>query len=146
MYPDEILIRGAKEHNLKNIDVRLPRFKLVVITGVSGSGKSSLVAQTLHPALAQALHNATQKAGEHERIEGLEHMDKIINITQDPIGRTPRSNPATYVQVMTEIRDLFAKTPEARLRGYKPGRFSFNVKGGRCEACKGHGRKKVEMH
>ena len=146
MYPDEIIIRGAKGHNLKNIDVILPRFKLVVITGVSGSGKSSLVAQTLHPALARVLHRATRKAGEHDRIEGLERVDKVISITQDPIGRTPRSNPATYVQVMTLIRDLFAKTPEAKIRGYKPGRFSFNVKGGRCEACKGYGKKKVEMH
>jgi len=110
------------------------------------------VAQTLHPALARVLHRATQKAGDHDRIEGLEQankkrsVDKVISITQDPIGRTPRSNPATYVQVMTLIRDLFARTPEARTRGYKPGRFSFNVKGGRCEACKGHGKKKVEMH
>ncbi len=105
MYPDEIIIRGAKEHNLKNIDVILPRFKLVVITGVSGSGKSSLVAQTLHPALARVLHRATQKAGEHDRIEGLEQankkrsIDQVISITQDPIGHTPRSNPATYVQI-----------------------------------------------
>jgi len=146
MYPDKIIIRGAKEHNLKNIDVTIPRFKLVVITGVSGSGKSSLVAQTLHPALAQALHGATKKPGMHERIEGLEHVTKVINITQDPIGRTPRSNPATYAQVMTLIRDLLALTAEARLRGYKPGRFSFNVKGGRCEACKGYGKRRVEMH
>jgi len=113
---------------------------------VSGSGKSSLVAQTLHPALAAALHNATQKAGEHDRIEGLGHVDKVISITQDPIGRTPRSNPATYAQVMNHIRDLFALTPEAKARGYQAGRFSFNVKGGRCEACQGHGQKKVEMH
>jgi excinuclease ABC subunit A len=126
--------------------VRFPLGLFTCVTGVSGSGKSSLVAQTLHPALAAVLHNATQKAGEHDRIEGLEHVDKVINITQDPIGRTPRSNPATYVQVMTEIRELFALTPEAKTRGYKPGRFSFNVKGGRCEACKGHGKKKVEMH
>jgi len=116
------------------------------VTGVSGSGKSSLVAQTLHPALARVLHRATQKPGEHDRIEGMEHVDKVINITQDPIGRTPRSNPATYVRVMTHIRELFALTPEAKTRGYKLGRFSFNVKGGRCEACKGHGQKKVEMH
>ena len=142
----EITIRGAKEHNLKNIDVTLPRFKLVVITGVSGSGKSSLVAQTLYPALAAALHGATTEAGAHDRIEGLDQVDKVINITQDPIGRTPRSNPATYVQVMPLIRDLFALTPEAKARGYKPGRFSFNVKGGRCEACTGHGQRRVEMH
>ena len=98
MYPDKIIIRGAKEHNLKNVDVIIPRFKFVVITGVSGSGKSSLVAQTLFLALAQALHGATQKPGAHERIEGLRHVTKVINITQDPIGRTPRSNPATYAQ------------------------------------------------
>jgi excinuclease ABC subunit A len=146
MYQDVIVIRGAKEHNLKSIDVTLPRFKLVVITGVSGSGKSSLVAQTLHPALARVLHNAEGKPGTHERIEGLEHVNKVINITQSPIGRTPRSNPATYVQVMGHIRNLFALTTEAKARGYKAGRFSFNVKGGRCEACKGHGRKRVEMH
>jgi excinuclease ABC subunit A len=113
---------------------------------VSGSGKSSLVAQTLYPALARELHGASDEPGAHAAIEGLEHVDKVINITQAPIGRTPRSNPATYVQVMGAIRDLFAKVPEANVRGYKPGRFSFNVKGGRCEACKGHGQKKVEMH
>jgi excinuclease ABC subunit A len=104
------------------------------------------VAQTLHPALAQALHNATRKPGDHDRVDGLEHVDKVVNITQDPIGRTPRSNPATYVGVHTDIRDIFARVPEAKARGYKPGRFSFNVKGGRCEACKGHGQKKIEMH
>ena len=141
-----LTVVGARQNNLKDLEVRFPLGLFTCVTGVSGSGKSSLVAQTLHPALAHALHNATQKAGQHDRIEGLEHVGKVINITQDPIGRTPRSNPATYVQVMTEIRDLFAKTPEARLRGYKPGRFSFNVKGGRCETCKGHGQKKVEMH
>jgi excinuclease ABC subunit A len=141
-----LTVVGARQNNLKNLEVRFPLGLFTCVTGVSGSGKSSLVAQTLHPALAQALHNATQKAGEHERIEGLGHVGKVINITQDPIGRTPRSNPATYVQVMAQIRDLFAKTPEAKTRGYKKGRFSFNVKGGRCEACKGHGKKKVEMH
>jgi excinuclease ABC subunit A len=116
------------------------------VTGVSGSGKSSLVAQTLYPALANELHRASRRVGVHERIDGLEHLSKVVNITQQPIGRTPRSNPATYVQVMTSIRDLFALAPEAKMRGYKPGRFSFNVKGGRCEACQGHGRKRVEMH
>jgi excinuclease ABC subunit A len=141
-----LTVVGARQNNLKDLEVRFPLGLFTCVTGVSGSGKSSLVAQTLHPALAQALHNATQKAGQHDRVEGLEHVDKVINITQDPIGRTPRSNPATYVKVMTPIRELFAKTPEARLRGYKPGRFSFNVKGGRCETCKGHGQKKVEMH
>jgi excinuclease ABC subunit A len=141
-----LAIVGARQNNLKNLDVRFPLGLFTCVTGVSGSGKSSLVAQTFHPALAAALHRAEKKPGEHNRIEGLEHVDKVINITQDPIGRTPRSNPATYVQVMTLIRELFAQTPEAKTRGYKAGRFSFNVKGGRCEACKGHGKKKVEMH
>jgi excinuclease ABC subunit A len=141
-----LAIVGARQNNLKDLGVCFPLGLFTCVTGVSGSGKSSLVAQTLHPALAQTLHNATQKPGEHDRIEGLEHVNKVINITQDPIGRTPRSNPATYVQVMTLIRELFALTPEAKTRGYKPGRFSFNVKGGRCEACQGHGKRKVEMH
>jgi excinuclease ABC subunit A len=119
---------------------------LTCVTGVSGSGKSSLVGQTLFPALSRALHGARAVPGPHDNIEGLEQVSKVINITQAPIGRTPRSNPATYVQVMGPIRRLFAMTPEARARGYKAGRFSFNVKGGRCETCSGHGRKKVEMH
>ncbi|NLD73951.1 MAG: excinuclease ABC subunit UvrA [Chloroflexi bacterium] len=137
---------GARQNNLKGLDVRFPLGLFTCVTGVSGSGKSSLVAQTLHPALAHVLNGAGDKAGAHERIDGLEHVGKAINITQEPIGRTPRSNPATYVQVMDEIRNLFAQVPEARLRGYKGGRFSFNVKGGRCEACQGHGRRRVEMH
>jgi excinuclease ABC subunit A len=137
---------GVRQNNLKDLTVRFPLGLFTCVTGVSGSGKSSLVAQTLHPALAAALHNATEKAGEHERIEGLQHVDKVISITQDPIGRTPRSNPATYTNLMTPIRELFAKTTEAKIRGYDKGRFSFNVKGGRCEACQGYGRKKVEMH
>ncbi len=137
---------GVRQNNLKDLTVCFPLGLFTCVTGVSGSGKSSLVAQTLHPALAAALHNATDKPGEHDRIEGLEHVDKVISITQDPIGRTPRSNPATYAQVMTPIRELLARTPEARVRGYDKGRFSFNVKGGRCEACRGYGRKKVEMH
>jgi len=141
-----LTVVGARQNNLKNLEVRFPLGLFTCVTGVSGSGKSSLVAQTLYPALAQVLHGASQKPGEHERIAGLEGVDKVINITQDPIGRTPRSNPATYAQVMGEIRALFALTPEAKSRGYKPGRFSFNVKGGRCEACQGHGQKKVEMH
>ncbi len=141
-----LTVVGARQNNLKNLDVRFPLGLFTCVTGVSGSGKSSLVAQTLHPALARLLHRAERKPGEHERIKGLGHVDKVINITQDPIGRTPRSNPATYVKAMTLIRELFAKTPEAQTRGYKPGRFSFNVKGGRCEACRGHGKKKVEMH
>ena len=137
---------GARQNNLKNLTVRFPLELFTCVTGVSGSGKSSLVAQTLHPALARVLHNAEKKPGKHDQIEGLEQVDKVINITQDPIGRTPRSNPATYVRVMVHIRDLFALTAEAQVRGYKRGRFSFNVKGGRCEACQGHGKKKVEMH
>jgi excinuclease ABC subunit A len=137
---------GARQNNLKDLGVRFPLGLFTCVTGVSGSGKSSLVSQTLHPALAQALHNATQRPGDHDRVEGLELVDKVVNITQDPIGRTPRSNPATYVGVYTDIREIFARTQEARARGYKPGRFSFNVKGGRCEACAGHGQKKIEMH
>ncbi len=137
---------GARQNNLKDLTARFPLGLFTCVTGVSGSGKSSLVAQTLYPALAALLHGAGGKVGAHDRLEGLEHVDKVINITQDPIGRTPRSNPATYVQVMSHIRDLFARTPEARARGYQAGRFSFNVKGGRCEACEGHGQKKVEMH
>jgi excinuclease ABC subunit A len=141
-----LTIVGARQHNLKDLTVRFPLGLFTCVTGVSGSGKSSLVAQTLHPALAQVLHGAQDKPGEHDRIDGLEHIDKVIRITQDPIGRTPRSNPATYAKVMTAIRQLFALVPEAKLRGYRAGRFSFNVKGGRCEACKGHGKRKVEMH
>ncbi|MBN1313872.1 MAG: ATP-binding cassette domain-containing protein, partial [Anaerolineales bacterium] len=141
-----LTIQGARQNNLKNLTVEFPLGLFTCITGVSGSGKSSLVAQTLHPALAGQLHGASQPVGEHDGLAGIEQVNKVINITQDPIGRTPRSNPATYVNVMPLIRDLFAATPEAKLRGYKPGRFSFNVKGGRCEACQGYGKKKVEMH
>ena len=119
---------------------------MTCITGVSGSGKSSLVAETLHPALARALNNAQSRPGPYERLEGLEHLDKVIDITQEPIGRTPRSNPATYVGLFDEIRKLFASTPDAKARGYKSGRFSFNVKGGRCESCGGHGKKRIQMH
>ena len=137
---------GARQNNLKNLTTDFPLGLFTCVTGVSGSGKSSLVAQTLHPALAHLLHRAEERAGQHDHIEGLEYVDKVINITQDPIGRTPRSNPATYVGVMPHIRDLFALTAEAKARGYKSGRFSFNVKGGRCEACRGHGKKLVEMH
>ncbi len=137
---------GARQNNLKNLTVRFPLGLFTCVTGVSGSGKSSLVAQTLYPALARALHRSQEEVGEHDRLEGLDAVDKVINITQDPIGRTPRSNPATYIGVYSDIRDLFAQTPEARARGYQAGRFSFNVKGGRCEACQGHGQKRIEMH
>jgi excinuclease ABC subunit A len=143
---DWLTIFGARQNNLKNLEIRFPLGLFTCVTGVSGSGKSSLVAQTLHPALAQALHNAKQRPGDHDRLTGLEKVDKAINITQAPIGRTPRSNPATYVSVYTDIRTIFSQVPEARARGYQPGRFSFNLKGGRCEACSGHGRKKIEMH
>jgi excinuclease ABC subunit A len=141
-----LTVVGTRLHNLKNINACFPLGVMTCVTGVSGSGKSSLVAETLHPALARALHNTQDRPGPYERIDGLEHLDKVINITQDPIGRTPRSNPATYVGLFDEIRRVFADTPEARARGYQGGRFSFNVKGGRCEACKGHGQKKIEMH
>jgi excinuclease ABC subunit A len=141
-----LTLEGARQNNLKDLQVRFPLELFTCVTGVSGSGKSSLVSQTLHPALAQRLHNASRRPGEHDRVEGLEQIGKVINITQDPIGRTPRSNPATYVGVYTNIREIFAQVPEAKARGYKPGRFSFNVKGGRCEACQGHGQKKIEMH
>lgn len=141
-----ITVRGASEHNLKNIDVDIPLGLMVVITGVSGSGKSTLVQDILFPALMQHFHRSRQQPGRHMRIDGLEALDKIINIDQTPIGRTPRSNPATYTGAFDGIRDLFANTSEAKVRGYKPGRFSFNVRGGRCEACSGDGIIKIEMH
>jgi excinuclease ABC subunit A len=137
---------GASLHNLQNVTATFPLGTMICVTGVSGSGKSSLVAETLHPALARALHQSQATPGPHKALHGLEHLDKVINITQDPIGRTPRSNPATYVKLFDLIRDVFAQTNEAKARGYKKGRFSFNVKGGRCEACSGYGRRKVEMH
>ncbi len=137
---------GARLHNLQGVTVRFPLGTMICVTGVSGSGKSSLVSETLEPALARALNNAQGQPGPHERVEGLEQLDKVINISQDPIGRTPRSNPATYVSLFDEIRQLFASTPDAKARGYGAGRFSFNVKGGRCEACQGHGQRKIEMH
>jgi excinuclease ABC subunit A len=130
---------------LKHVTVDIPLGQLVCVTGVSGSGKSSLITEILYRALAQALYRARARAGQHERIEGLQHLDKVVEIDQSPIGRTPRSNPATYTGLFTPIRELFAAVPESRLRGYQPGRFSFNVKGGRCEACEGDGILKIEM-
>jgi excinuclease ABC subunit A len=138
-------IVGARANNLKNIDVSIPLGKLVCITGVSGSGKSTLMTDILHNALAARLMGAHAIPGEHERIEGIEHLDKIINIDQSPIGRTPRSNPGTYTGLFDEMRNLFAELPESKVRGYKPGRFSFNVHGGRCEACQGQGELRIEM-
>jgi excinuclease ABC subunit A len=142
----KLILEGASRNNLKNIDVEFPLGCFNCVTGVSGSGKSTLVLETLYPALIQRLRQAGIPAGTHSRVRGIEHIDKIINIDQSPIGRTPRSNPGTYTGVFSHIRELFSRTPEARLRGYKPGRFSFNVKGGRCEACQGDGIIKIEMH
>lgn len=141
-----IEIKGAKENNLKNINVKFPLGKLVLVTGVSGSGKSSLINQILYKALALNVYGSKVIPGKHRSIKGLENVDKVIDITQDPIGRTPRSNPATYVGVFDDIRDVFANTKEAKIRGYEKGRFSFNVKGGRCEACWGDGVKKISMN
>jgi excinuclease ABC subunit A len=141
-----LLVRGAREHNLKGIDVAIPLGVFCCVTGVSGSGKSTLVNETLHHAVANRLHQAKLRPGAHDGVDGLSQIDKIINIDQSPIGRTPRSNPATYTGVFDHIRQLFTQTQEARARGYKPGRFSFNVKGGRCEVCRGDGQIKIEMH
>jgi len=141
-----VALKGARQHNLKNIDVKIPLGKFVCITGVSGSGKSTLLSDVLYPAISNRIMRSSLREGEYEKILGLEHIDKIINIDQSPIGRTPRSNPATYVGVFTPIRELFASLPESRARGWKPGRFSFNVKGGRCEHCQGDGTIKIEMN
>jgi len=137
---------GARENNLKNITVDFPLGVMTVVTGVSGSGKSTLVNTILYPVLADKLNGARIVPGKHTRVEGLDQCDKVIHVDQNPIGRTPRSNPATYTGVWDKIRTLFAKTPEAQVRGYGPGRFSFNVKGGRCEACHGDGTLKIEMN
>jgi excinuclease ABC subunit A len=145
--PSEWLtLEGATLHNLKDVTARFPLGRLTCVTGVSGSGKSSLISGTLQPALARAYHKAQATPGPYARIGGMDLLDKIIDITQDPIGRTPRSNPATYTNVFDEIRRVFAATPDARAHGYRSDRFSFNVKGGRCEECKGHGQKRIEMH
>lgn len=141
-----ITIKGASENNLKAVDVDIPLGVMTCVTGVSGSGKSTLIIDTLHKVLSQRLYRSREKAGAVKDILGLEHLDKVINIDQSPIGRTPRSNPATYTGVFSDIRDLFANLPESKMRGYKPGRYSFNVKGGRCEACSGDGILKIEMH
>lgn len=138
-------VLGAQENNLKNVDIHIPLGKLVCITGVSGSGKSSFLVEILSKRLNQHFYGSKVLPGKHETIEGLEHLDKVIEIDQSPIGRTPRSNPATYTNLFNPIRDLFAGLPDSKIRGYQPGRFSFNVKGGRCEACQGQGQNRIEM-
>lgn len=143
---ESIKIFGAKQNNLKNIDIEIPLGKFVVFTGVSGSGKSTLLLNTLYPLAMRALYNSRYKIGEHSKITGLDHIDKVVDIDQSPIGRSPRSNPATYVGLFTDVRDFYAELPESKARGYGPGRFSFNVKGGRCEACEGDGVIKIEMN
>jgi excinuclease ABC subunit A len=142
----KLTVRGARSNNLQSIDVSLPLGTFTCVTGVSGGGKSSLIIETLWKAVARRLHGSREIPGLHDAIEGIEHLDKVVDINQSPIGRTPRSNPATYTGAFTPIRDWFAGLPEAKARGYAPGRFSFNVKGGRCEACQGDGEIKIEMH
>ena len=141
-----VVVRGARQHNLRDITVEFPLGMLIVVTGVSGSGKSTLVNEILYPALAKRLYRARREPGRHAKLDGADHIDKVVRIDQAPIGRTPRSNPATYTGLFTPIRALYALLPESRARGYKPGRFSFNVKGGRCEACRGDGRRRIEMN
>ena len=142
----EIVITGAKGNNLKNINVRFPLGTLICVTGVSGSGKSTLINETLQPILSQHFYRSLRSPLPYDSISGLEHIDKVVDVDQSPIGRTPRSNPATYTGVFNDIRNLFVELPEARIRGYKAGRFSFNVRGGRCEACGGNGYKNIEMN
>jgi excinuclease ABC subunit A len=142
----KLVIKGASGNNLKNVTVEFPLGKLICVTGVSGSGKSSLINETLYPILRQHFYNSHQKPLAYKEFKGIENIDKVIEIDQSPIGRTPRSNPATYVEVFSNIRDLFAALPESKIRGYKPGRFSFNVKGGRCETCQGAGMRTIEMN
>jgi excinuclease ABC subunit A len=137
---------GARANNLRGVDLEVPLGTMTCVTGVSGSGKSSLVIDTLYPAVARKLHQSKVRAGDHEALEGWQFLDKVVDVDQSPIGRTPRSNPATYTGLFTVVRELFAETPDARVRGYGPGRFSFNVKGGRCEACRGDGLLRIEMH
>jgi excinuclease ABC subunit A len=141
-----LVLRGCTGNNLKNVTAEFPLGKLIVVTGVSGSGKSTLVNETLYPILSKHFYRSLQAPMPYESIEGLEHIDKVVNVDQSPIGRTPRSNPATYTGVFSDIRSLFVNLPEAQIRGYKPGRFSFNVKGGRCETCGGNGYKTIEMN
>jgi excinuclease ABC subunit A len=143
---DKLVIKGAREHNLQNIDVEIPLGCFVAVTGVSGSGKSTLIRDILLPAMMQKIYKSKDSPGKHKNVEGIDFIDKIIDMDQSPIGRTPRSNPATYTGVFDSIRKLFAASPEAKVRGYQPGRFSFNVNGGRCEACSGDGTIKIEMH
>ncbi len=141
-----LTVKGAKENNLRDLTVQIPLGVVTCVTGVSGSGKSTLVLDTVYKALSQKLNHSRERAGAFKSIEGIENLDKVIPVDQSPIGRTPRSNPATYTGLFTHIRELFAQLPEARMRGYGPGRFSFNVKGGRCEACEGDGIIRIEMH